>query len=666
MARVIRTGESEFYPIITEELIRAAAYDEKRLKLIRKLDMSSVMITPIIARGRTIGALTFVYAETGRHFDAHDLAFAEDLGRRIGLSIDNARLHRELQGELEERTQTEAELRTRMLQQEVVAELGDHALKGMGMQDLLDSASRLVADCLGVECCKVLELLPDGKRFVLRAGVGWEDGQVGRTTIDTGAESQAGFTLLSDEPVIVEDLHVEKRFTDRSFLDHHHVVSGVSVPVRGDQGPFGVLSAHTRERHVFTQDDIHFLQSVAHVLATAIGRKNVEEHIRKLNGELEENVRLRTEELSRAQEQDRANLQRLTSMFAHLPVAAVATNEDGIVTHANRLFCEFFSLPVSPEEMIGRSGSEFDDYLRRGLADVETYSRETEEMLLEKKPVSGHELPMKDGRIIVQDFLPIIENGKFHGQMSVYRDVTKERRMDASKSEFMSLASHQLRTPLTAIRWSLGKLSRNAQHGKGSVEEKLLSEGHSAAVRMADTIDTMLAISRVEAGQVQLQFADASVGVFLDRACAPFREEMERRGQRLTVQCPEDATLHTDTHVLQEIVQNLIGNAVKYTPDGGSVTVEAQRIGTHLRIDVRDTGYGIPAHQQAKVFRKFFRGDNIMAKVADGNGLGLYLVSLLVSLLGGSISFLSHEGQGTVFTLLHPLTPLSRDVILHR
>jgi len=182
----------------------------------------------------------------------------------------------------------QAENETRVLArlQAVVAELGQLALRSDQPGKVLDEAVAMVAQNLNVEYCKVLELLPDKKTLLLRSGVGWEYGLVGHGTVGAGTVSQAGYTLLSDQPVIVEDLRTEKRFTGSPLLHEHGVVSGISTIITTGDGPFGVLGAHTKERREFSRDEVNFLQSVANVLGTMIERQNADDALRESEANL--------------------------------------------------------------------------------------------------------------------------------------------------------------------------------------------------------------------------------------------------------------------------------------------------------------------------------------------------------------------------------------------
>ncbi|MGE5220771.1 MAG: DUF4118 domain-containing protein, partial [Chloroflexota bacterium] len=174
----------------------------------------------------------------------------------------------------------EADVRQLARQRAVVAELEQRALVGDPSVNLLDEAVTVVARTLSVDYTKLLELLPDRKALLLRSGVGWKEGLVGHATVPTGADSQAGFTLVSDEPIIVEDLSTETRFHGPPLLYQHGVVSGMSVVISTSEGPYGILGAHTTQRRRFSKDDVNFLQAVANVLGATIERRRADEALR--------------------------------------------------------------------------------------------------------------------------------------------------------------------------------------------------------------------------------------------------------------------------------------------------------------------------------------------------------------------------------------------------
>lgn len=214
---------------------------------------------------------------------------AEVLHRRrveeeLRQSLEQAeRSRRAMLGTLEDVVHAERQASLRASQQAAIAELGQLALAGTELPVLLDQAVCRLAEVLQVELCKVLELQPDGANLWLRAGVGWDEGLVGRTILGAGPESQGGFTLQRREPVIVEDLRTETRFSGPSLLLDHNVISGASVIIGDLKHPYGVLGVHTTQRRTFSSQDVHFLQGVANLLAEAVQRRWQQAEIERLN-----------------------------------------------------------------------------------------------------------------------------------------------------------------------------------------------------------------------------------------------------------------------------------------------------------------------------------------------------------------------------------------------
>ena len=189
--------------------------------------------------------------------------------------------------EITQQKTAEVTAATRAEQQASVADLGMLAIETTDLDPLFDTACRNVAAVLGNAYCKVLELEPDGKRLLLRNGVGWHDGLVGTATVPNDARSQAGYTLLASEPVIVENVADETRFTAPNILRDHDVVSGMSVLIPGPSGPWGVLGTHDPHPRTFSIDDAHFLQTVANVLGEAIARLQTDAALRARTAILE-------------------------------------------------------------------------------------------------------------------------------------------------------------------------------------------------------------------------------------------------------------------------------------------------------------------------------------------------------------------------------------------
>jgi PAS domain S-box-containing protein len=231
--------------------------------------LQTAVVAPVMKKGRHEIEVRML-RKSGEPFQAHlSLSLLSDdrgvVTGMIGFSVD-----------VTERRLAERALQARARQQKVSAELGLYALTNPDLDNLMNRTVTEVAETLGVDFCKVLELLPDSEELLLRAGVGWKEGYVGRARVSAGADSQAGYTLLSKEPVIVETLQTEKRFHGPPLLLEHGVVSGISVIIQGKDRPYGVLGAHASNFRTFSRDDVNFVQAVANVLAAAIERRQAE------------------------------------------------------------------------------------------------------------------------------------------------------------------------------------------------------------------------------------------------------------------------------------------------------------------------------------------------------------------------------------------------------
>jgi PAS domain S-box-containing protein len=184
--------------------------------------------------------------------------------------------------DITERKQAEKEIEVRTHQQAVVAELGLRALVNDDLQLLMDEAVTLVGHTLDLDHSKIVELLPSGDELLLRAAVGWDQELIGKATEAAGYDSEAGYTLRSDGPVIVEDLSTERRFSSSDLVLDEEMVSCISVIIHGAEKPFGVLSAHTAVRRSFSEDDINFMQAIANVLAISIERWQAQEKLEEV------------------------------------------------------------------------------------------------------------------------------------------------------------------------------------------------------------------------------------------------------------------------------------------------------------------------------------------------------------------------------------------------
>lgn len=280
---------------------------------------------------------------------------------------------------------------------------------------------------------------------------------------------------------------------------------------------------------------------------------------------------------------------------------------------------------------------------------------------LRKTPIAARlHYRAKNGDVIPVSLnvAPILDKSQVQGTIQIFHGISDELEFDQLQSEFISLASHQLRTPLTAIS-TYGHMILSGFKGPlNEGQTEFMSTILASADRMSNLINTLLNVSRLSSGDIGTTISEVNVTRIISKTKQELWPLAKTKSQYLITRAPQkDIMLRTDELLLTEVCANLISNAIKYTPEEGKVTIELSGVPDGIVITVSDTGYGIPDHLQHRVFRKFFRSPNILHAESVGTGLGLYLVREITHRLGGSISFVSKEGQGSTFTVQLPNLP---------
>lgn len=248
-------------------------------------------------------------------------------------------------------------------------------------------------------------------------------------------------------------------------------------------------------------------------------------------------------------------------------------------------------------------------------------------------------------------------DGKTTKMVGVNWDITREEEIDRAKSEFVSIASHQLRTPLSAIHWYTEILLDEDVGTLTSEQRKHLETIYKVDEHLIELVNSLLNVSRLELGTFAINPETIDIRTVIDEVLCELQPMVEKKGQTMTSSI--DATITTieyDPKLLHMIVLNLLSNAVKYTPDHGQVECAATPAeGGQITITVKDNGYGIPVQQHDKIFTKLFRADNIQKVSTEGTGLGLYVIKSVVEKTKGTITFVSAENQGTTFHVSLPI-----------
>lgn len=348
------------------------------------------------------------------------------------------------------------------------------------------------------------------------------------------------------------------------------------------------------------------------------------------------------------------------ALFSSIGDGAIATDEFGKITRINPTALKI--LGFNEREMIGAWFPKKIISLHENGEAVSLIDRPITRAFLTGKTVAEKTYyRKKNGQILPVSITvsPIMLAGKPVGAIEVFRDITVEFEIDRMKSDFISLASHQLRTPLSAIKTYSHMLIDGYMGEISQAQRKSLRTIVSAANRMNELISTLLNITRIESGNVTVTPKTVDVRRLAEEVNKEHILAASDKEITLTLNClsPRDITAQTDTLLFKEVLSNLVSNAIKYTPDGGSVELGIKQRRYDILFTVKDTGMGIPKRSQEQIFTKFFRAHNVVRQETSGTGLGLYLVKGLVDALDGKIWFESNENKGTTFYVTLPKPP---------
>lgn len=241
------------------------------------------------------------------------------------------------------------------------------------------------------------------------------------------------------------------------------------------------------------------------------------------------------------------------------------------------------------------------------------------------------------------------------GAVVVVTDMSEVRRLESVRQEFVANASHELKTPLASIKACVETLLDGAMDDLDA-RQRFLTSISDQSDRLDNLVRDMLALTRIESGEAQRDLRPTALETVVATCLARHRQAAERKQMQLIADAsPSGVMLLADEEALEEILDNLLDNAIKYTNDGGRVTVRWQVHGRDCAIEVEDTGIGIPQSHLARIFERFYRVDRARSRELGGTGLGLSIVNHLVESLGGKITVASRLGKGSKFTVQLPL-----------
>jgi len=297
-----------------------------------------------------------------------------------------------------------------------------------------------------------------------------------------------------------------------------------------------------------------------------------------------------------------------------------------------------------------KNGKVNDRFINQAFSTGKNQEMKNHTLLVRK---NGSKIAVADSAAPLKD-----NNGKINGCVVVFRDVSRDREIDQMKSEFISVASHQLKTPLAGIKWMCELLLSGKISKPDKKQKEYLLDIVSSNERMIKLVNDLLDVSHIETGKkFDIVKTETNIVEVVDQIIKENKQLIDQKKINI-VKCkgaPEKFMINIDGDKIRQAFNNLINNAIKYSKDGGIVNISCKSSKKSVTFMIKDNGIGIPKHQQAKIFNKFFRADNASSQETDGTGLGLYITKSIIEAHDGKIWFESEEKIGSIFYFELPL-----------
>ncbi len=605
VAQALAAGGTVRFPDFTPESLRSTTLDERHFELMSQLDPQSAMAVPLIAQGRVLGALTFAWSESGRRYGESDAVLAEELGRRAALAIENARLYR---------SELDAQRRIGF-----IVEASDVLASSLDYDETLHALARLAVPRLA-DWCVIYIVGPGGSierravehaggrqdvvRAILEAHPIRPDAPVGVPQVIRSGVSE--LEAVASPLSTAADVEVPEELA--GALEEIEVHSTMCVPLVARRRTIGVILFVSAESHrVFEEADLRLAEELAARAAVAV-----------------DNSRLFNDAEQRAE---------ASEALDSIADGVILVDAGGTIRIWN----------AAAETITGIRG----DHARGRGASAVFGGWEEIAAVVGAAPrtvpvtIAGRELWLSISGVPSSD-----------GTAYAFRDVTADRQLDRMKSDFVATVSHELRTPLAAVYGAAVTLAERDFSGREELRHELVMQIADQAERLSAIVDDILFVGRLESGGLRLEAASVDPA---EVARAAVEATRMRTDADVTLEAPDALPpIETDAGRLRQVLDNLLDNAVKYSPSGGAIVLRVDADARSTRFTVADHGVGIAPAELPRIFEKFYRVDPHQTGGVNGTGLGLYVCRELVERMDGRISATSIPDRGSTFVVELP------------
>jgi signal transduction histidine kinase len=564
------------------------------------LTTRSAIAVPLLRQERVVGVLTLIHPEPNRFGQEH-LDLLLFIAHQAAIAVENARLYEKVTERMREAT--------------ALYKVSSQLMRTLNLDQVLEKVLD-VLQIFGYPNCAILLVDEEAGELEVRAARGYLRETVGKVRFKIGQEGIGGWVAAQKTALNVPDVTQDSR-----YVGGEETRSEMAVPMMAGDRVIGVLDVQGSEVNAF-DDDLRVLSSLAAQAAIAIERARLYSAERRLRATIAE---------------ERAKLE---AIIRGASDAIFVTNELGRVLLMNPAAEQAFD--VEPGTCVDRP--------------LETVIKEADLLALWRSCLTdsvfcSDEILLDDGRTLYAQLTPVAGVG----QMAIMRDITYLKELDEMKSEFVSTVSHDLGSPLQGIQImaelipKLGPVNQAQQDAVVDITRMV--------AKTATLVHDLLDLGKIEVG-VEMEMEPCQLATVINEAVEVLEERAKAKEIALQITLPQTLPFVMGNPIrLGQVVTNLVGNAIKFTPGGGMVTISAWETEGEVIVEVSDTGIGIAPEDQAHIFDKFYRVKSPQVSGIEGTGLGLAIVKSIVEGHSGRVWVESEPGQGSTFSFALPIAP---------
>jgi len=560
----------------------------------------SAIAVPLLRQERVVGVLTLSHPEPNKFSEEH-LNLLLFIANQAAIAVENARLYEKVTERMREAT--------------ALYKVSNQLMRTLNLDQVLEKALDILQKFFGYLDCAILLVDEKAGELEVKAARGYLRKTVGKVRLKIGQEGIVGWVAAHKTALNVPDVTQDSR-----YVGMEKTRSEMAVPMMAGDKVIGVLDMQRPEVNAFNDDDLRVLSSVAAQAAIAIERARLYFAERRLHTTIAE---------------ERAKLE---AIIRGASDAIFVTDEGGRVLLMNPAAEQAFD--VEPGTWVDRP---LETVIK--VADLLALWR----TCLMDSVFCSDEISLADGRTLYAQLTPIAGVG----QMAIMRDITHLKELDKMKSEFVSTVSHDLGSPLQAIQIMaelIPKLGPINQDQRDAVDDII-----RMVAKTATLVHDLLDLGKIGAG-VEMEMEPCQLATVINEAVEVLEERAKAKEIALQITLPRALPLVMGNPIrLGQVVTNFVGNAIKFIPGGGTVTISAREAEGEVAVEVRDTGIGIAAEDQAHIFDKFYRVKSTQVSGIEGTGLGLAIVKSIVEGHGGRVWVESELGQGSTFGFALPI-----------